>query len=699
MRRVSSRQRLFSWDQFDASAPDSEIDDSDTSSQADSDYKSCISYGYLSSFGHGQGHGHASNNNTNNAGKLAAADINAAVDSLRRSSLESDGFGFGPSRSSSLLSLKHFSAHTSFDDIDSEYEYDVNYSYGDAAGEKGRCQYSQIKDLNKKDLKITTHMPMPASEIPSLTSDLNVVDQRMTSGNIVSPSTTYQHRNKKRNLDGMKKSVSFSNLLVSSAAEISTGTQQKMRTDSLKNYAASDRLLQMQQDAQIHCLSFLELDDLHNLSSTCKYFSGLLIASEPKADEKNEHLAANDDMDMNMVIRNVVWWNLIRRKWSNLHLADTTTSCNAIDDTELTPASIQFVDNKNNNMGEGNQTCVNYSKLLSLSRPSPSTIDSRYLSTDVSPNVSPSHRISMRMQLFGHPSMSNLGDIRQGQGQENPATPTRRTLFRKFTTCINTQGTKVICDSDNLCDDHNHVKAEVVQFVERVGAGDRSIVSDCPLPRPIVRSIVRKNLPAVINTVETFLYKMAHEKQAHTLEPFVSPFVSNASVHDAGIPTQIDLSPRMIAYFEVSILSNPEPLRRPQTTPSCVAVGLSTDNFNSSSRMPGWDMSSYGYHGDDGGLFHSHGEMIRVYGPKFNVGDTVGCGVNYQNGGIFFTLNGDFLGYAWLNEQVVLEGEKDLFPTIGVDSKDFIACNFGNERPFVFNFAKFVASDGNMPFK
>ena len=115
--------------------------------------------------------------------------------------------------------------------------------------------------------------------------------------------------------------------------------------------------------------------------------------------------------------------------------------------------------------------------------------------------------------------------------------------------------------------------------------------------------------------------------------------------------------------------------------------------------MPGWDASSYGYHGDDGGLFHSHGEMLRVYGPKFNVGDTVGCGVNYMNGGIFFTLNGDFLGYAWLNEQIVTEGREELYPTVGVDSKDFIACNFGNESPFVFNFARFVSSGGNMPLE
>lgn len=213
--------------------------------------------------------------------------------------------------------------------------------------------------------------------------------------------------------------------------------------------------------------------------------------------------------------------------------------------------------------------------------------------------------------------------------------------------------------------------------------------------------------------------------------PFVSPIVSRIIYKkQQECPTlkrviEIDLTPRLMAYFEVSILprdlaqevdvnSNTNPTtttatanrlplqigeeveEREASSSACVAIGLSKREYSSSVRMPGWDSYSYGYHGDDGGIFHSKGDMIRVYGPKYNVGDTVGCGVNYSNGGIFFTLNGDFLGYAWCNEKVVMDGRVDLYPTIGVDAPNPLVCNFGNEQPFIWDFPKFVATNGSL---
>jgi hypothetical protein len=104
--------------------------------------------------------------------------------------------------------------------------------------------------------------------------------------------------------------------------------------------------------------------------------------------------------------------------------------------------------------------------------------------------------------------------------------------------------------------------------------------------------------------------------------------------------------------------------------------------------MPGWDVLSFGYHGDDGGIFHASGDMTRRFGPSFGQGDTVGCGVDFVTGGIFFTLNGDFLGYGWTNVDVEFL-QQDLYPTIGVDSNCPVATNFG-EKPFKFNFGSIV---------
>lgn len=60
-------------------------------------------------------------------------------------------------------------------------------------------------------------------------------------------------------------------------------------------------------------------------------------------------------------------------------------------------------------------------------------------------------------------------------------------------------------------------------------------------------------------------------------------------------------------------------------------------------RLPGWDQTSYGYHGDDGHFFCSSGHG-REYGPTFDIGDTIGCGINFVTREIFFTRNGQNLG-------------------------------------------------------
>lgn len=49
-----------------------------------------------------------------------------------------------------------------------------------------------------------------------------------------------------------------------------------------------------------------------------------------------------------------------------------------------------------------------------------------------------------------------------------------------------------------------------------------------------------------------------------------------------------------------------------------------------------WEQGSYGFHGDDGHIFHAAG-VGEEYGPKWGTGDTVGAGLHLGRQEIFFT--------------------------------------------------------------
>jgi hypothetical protein len=133
----------------------------------------------------------------------------------------------------------------------------------------------------------------------------------------------------------------------------------------------------------------------------------------------------------------------------------------------------------------------------------------------------------------------------------------------------------------------------------------------------------------------------------------------------------------------------------------CVAIGLSTRYFSPVDKMPGWDSESYGYHGDDGGIYHGRGVMLSRYGPSYGPGDTVGCGLDYASRRIFFVKNGVFLGYAFGDGCDDISGgggglsrrimDRGLYPTVGVDTECPISVNFG-ERPFMFNLRGFSSA-------
>ena len=86
--------------------------------------------------------------------------------------------------------------------------------------------------------------------------------------------------------------------------------------------------------------------------------------------------------------------------------------------------------------------------------------------------------------------------------------------------------------------------------------------------------------------------------------------------------------------------SNHEP------THSFAAIDFSTQPARLD-RMPGWYNAaapSFAYHGDDGLLYANRNESLKDYAGSYGKGDTIGCGVIYNDGVegmIFYTRNGE----------------------------------------------------------
>jgi hypothetical protein len=233
-----------------------------------------------------------------------------------------------------------------------------------------------------------------------------------------------------------------------------------------------------------------------------------------------------------------------------------------------------------------------------------------------------------------------------------------------------------------------------VHFTGTVGIGDRCIRSSVALPHP---SIKKQKLPNLLQRFAIPRICGPFHTISTSPRPFVAPFLTREGL--------VDLTPRLISYFEVSILpieAAPLDERHPHTVtmmqpfrvqraPECVAVGVCTRRFGLQGRMPGWDAESYGYHGDDGGIFHDTGTMVQEFGHRFGVGDTVGCGVDYGMNAIFYTRNGQFSGYAFVLEPQHVEEE--LFPVVGLDTNCPVSCNFGTTKPFVFDLKKMLQAE------
>lgn len=121
-----------------------------------------------------------------------------------------------------------------------------------------------------------------------------------------------------------------------------------------------------------------------------------------------------------------------------------------------------------------------------------------------------------------------------------------------------------------------------------------------------------------------------------------------------------------IFYFEVDIVS--------KGRDGYIGIGFCWQS-NLLNRLPGWDDHSWGYHGDDGHSFCGSGNG-KPYGPKFGTGDTIGCGINFQDMSAFYTKNGVHLGTAFQGIQGAL-----LYPCVGFRTPgEQVEVNFGDKE-------------------
>jgi hypothetical protein len=133
-----------------------------------------------------------------------------------------------------------------------------------------------------------------------------------------------------------------------------------------------------------------------------------------------------------------------------------------------------------------------------------------------------------------------------------------------------------------------------------------------------------------------------------------------------------------IAFFEVTVLS----LGRR----GFIGIGVSGADVPSD-KMIGWFEGSCAVHSDDGKKYVS-AAYGAPFGPKFDVADVIGVGVNFVTREIFFTRNGDFVGVAHraAPNGADIDFGAGLFGAVSLYSLgEVVEANFG-KAPFCFSF-------------
>mmetsp|Transcript_30548 Transcript_30548/g.51156 ORF Transcript_30548/g.51156 Transcript_30548/m.51156 type:complete len:364 (+) Transcript_30548:94-1185(+) len=277
-----------------------------------------------------------------------------------------------------------------------------------------------------------------------------------------------------------------------------------------------------------------------------------------------------------------------------------------------------------------------------------------------------------------------------------------------------TINSSVICHNDNdVFIDPTSIAAD---FCGVVGQGNRSIQGQVSFSIP--ETTTQRYL---YESLGSFANKFLNYFPSEWKRAFSVPTITGASgtllctpialgEDNQGI-MQYNIDLRSVSYYEVQIFPPARGNRYESSTASttasagledesptgtnlslelhpseCIAVGLATRSFLPRKRMPGWDNESFGYHSDDGAIFHGRGKQLAKFGPRFGYHDIIGCGFDHKKRTIFYTLNGKMLGTAF---EDILE-HRPLYPTVGIDAKCSVRTNFGLNKPFAFDITSFL---------
>ncbi|KAF4983314.1 hypothetical protein FZEAL_1252 [Fusarium zealandicum] len=149
------------------------------------------------------------------------------------------------------------------------------------------------------------------------------------------------------------------------------------------------------------------------------------------------------------------------------------------------------------------------------------------------------------------------------------------------------------------------------------------------------------------------------------------------SIKFAGAKSQHEREPEACAILSA---------KRDEQNSATIGIGFSTKT-STLSRPVGWEPETWGYHGDDGRCFTGQ-NIGRHYGPLYNMGDVIGCGINFRDSTAFFTKNGVKIGVAFHD---VIKGK--LYPTVSLKKPgEYIRTNFG-QTPFVYNIDDLVREE------